>query len=1022
MFPVDELLKRELAVMEAELARFDADFPEQLPSSALGSILTSSDLKKTRLTTYAQFRRMVKYALQRLLQQETAKRAETELKRIEQSSLEWPSKASLTSLYYLFTNIADNDWMFQHDQEGNYTLAAAYGAFFSPTTPVSQQTPAPYHYAAPGSPEELASEQAKAKFVIPLLTLDKKRVHLEWYIRSLHFDSQAKIRDERLLEHLKNCHTWPRRPLSQELADCQRALELVKQQTPLIKLTGFTGEVLCQRLPPAEEIRLLESVAGELGQMLPKAPESTAPATPTAQRLPALPLMNTYRLLPSIEDSCNLSNTLQALGRLTSIPLTYSLVGDGTSDSVYVALTAPAFLLPKIEEQLQSFHPNLELEELPADELPTDFTAAADYCITNPWGLLRSVNNFTNADPLAPFCTNLQGLKKSELAILQIVFALVKEENLPRALWQHRHQLSEHDQKIKNQPPTWAVRIKILVTALDTTRAADILHDLEQHLQQFNQHPYQLVRWTPSQEENFLTVALCCRPPDPKWVSVLRDYCSRFSPLLWPTSYLKTDELAALVHLPHKSIPSTWLMRPNNRQKPIPEFLTTKSGLYLGTAEYRKQQHQIRLPFNRRTSHAYIVGASGSGKSNLLKNCIRQDIEAGRGLCVIDPHGDLVTDVLPFIPENRLADVIIFNPADRDFPVSINPFGVTTTDDDRNSTALTFQTVFMRMFGVGDEAPRMLHLLHMVTAALLEAGNKTFLDIRRFLINGDFREEVLNTVNDPTVLEFWFEEYPRDYPKAAAAPINTRLTQFSMSPITRNILGQKHQAFNIYDVMNSGKILLCPLGIIEEQERQLLGSLLVSQLQLATMRRAEIPEAERRPFIAYIDEFQNFANDVKSLEKILSEARKYGLGLVLAHQYTTQISSKLADAIMANTFTKIIFRVGSEDARYLQKALTDFTPEDLQNQNTGQAVLCAGRAQDSFTIKTEKFPDPPQAHYGEAVTEHSRRTYGRPRAEVEAELRPKRPAPAAQPEPTTAPESSQSPQAANVFDELMGDP
>jgi hypothetical protein len=241
------------------------------------------------------------------------------------------------------------------------------------------------------------------------------------------------------------------------------------------------------------------------------------------------------------------------------------------------------------------------------------------------------------------------------------------------------------------------------------------------------------------------------------------------------------------------------------QSKKAPDGLTTPQGLLLGTNEWRRQSKEVRLPHQLRSRHTYIVGASGSGKSNLLKNAIRQDIEDGRGLAVIDPQGDLVTDVLPFIPEHRLADVLIFNPSDREFPVSVNPF-IPTTDDNRNDVALTFKTTFIRMFNVGDEARRMLNLLHFCTLALLEAGNKTFLDIRRFLINPDFRRTVLESINDPTVKEFWYEEFPSTYPKASVAPISTRLAQFALSPVTRNILGQKQQAFDLYDVMNSGKI------------------------------------------------------------------------------------------------------------------------------------------------------------------------------------------------------------------------
>ncbi len=439
------------------------------------------------------------------------------------------------------------------------------------------------------------------------------------------------------------------------------------------------------------------------------------------------------------------------------------------------------------------------------------------------------------------------------------------------------------------------------------------------------------------------------------------------------SAILSTDEMVGLVHFPHKSLQHPALVRLSADRKPPPDLLT-KVGVVLGIRKQQNKTLTVRIPAEERTRHIYVIGKSGSGKSTLLCNLIRQDIEQGSGVAVIDPHGDLCEELLNFIPERRVPDAIYFNAADHTSPIALN---VMSAHDDAEIALLTDDLIvtFRRLSeGWGQ---RMEHILGFVFQTLLRVPEATLLDVRTILLNETARQKMLRKITFPPILEFWRNEFP-GFSKDALQPILSRMGKFSLSPTLYGILGQAESRLDFFDVIQNKKIFLANLsqGKIGNDTSQLLGSLLVSQLQLATMRRASLSKEARDPFYLYVDEFQNFTTS--AFDKILSEARKYRLCLTMAHQYISQLSDEVRSSILNNTGTIIMFPLGAQDATYLKSELGAFTPEDLVNLSfQDYEVLCRPPTKSSDTFKMQTLPSPqtPARTFAREVIEYTQANY-----------------------------------------------
>lgn len=461
---------------------------------------------------------------------------------------------------------------------------------------------------------------------------------------------------------------------------------------------------------------------------------------------------------------------------------------------------------------------------------------------------------------------------------------------------------------------------------------------------------------------------------------------------------LNIEELASLYHLPHVSVETPNIAWTSSKKGEPPSNIAIVDDTErmdpgitpLGTTTFRNGQRLFGIKQDDRRRHMYIIGKSGTGKSRLLESLAIRDIRQGEGVAVIDPHGELIDRIMKFIPKERIKDVVYLNPADKDFPVAFNP--LESPEGMREETAKGFISVLKRMFGFS-WGPRLEYVLNHTVMALSEVEGSTMLGIVRMLTDRAYRNKVVSQVSDPVVQMFWLKEFSSYNDKMATetvAPILNKVGQFTASPIIRNIVGQPKSSIDFSAIMNEGKILLVDLstGKIGEVNSELLGSLIITKLQLAAMQRAFMPEEERRDFHLYVDEFQNFATD--SFATILSEARKYRLSLAVANQYIAQMEEAVRDAVFGNVGTLISFRVGATDAAYLEKEFEPvFTQNDiinLDNRHMYLNMLVDGVTTVPFSAMTLDSPEVTD-DLSSVVTAVSREKYGTPREKVEEEIR-----------------------------------
>ena len=405
---------------------------------------------------------------------------------------------------------------------------------------------------------------------------------------------------------------------------------------------------------------------------------------------------------------------------------------------------------------------------------------------------------------------------------------------------------------------------------------------------------------------------------------------------------------------------------------------------------YRNSNIKFGIKTDDRRRHMYFIGKTGMGKSTVLENMIIQDIQDGKGVCVVDPHGDLVEKVINFVPRERINDVIYFNPADLDFPIGFNVLEQVDASQ-RHLVVSGLIGVFQKIWA-DSWGPRLEYVLHHAISALLEYPGSTLLGIMRMLTDKAFRKKVVEKISDPVVKAFWVDEYskyPDRFQAEAIAPIQNKVGRFLSSALIRNILGQVRSSFNMREIMDGQKILLLNLskGRVGEDNSALLGAMMITKIQLAAMSRVDTIEEERKDFYLYVDEFQNFATE--SFANILSEARKYRLNLTIAHQYIEQVPEEITAAVFGNVGTIVNFRVGAADAEFLEKEFfPTFTQEDLVNLSKFEIyikLMIDGVTSEAFSAKTL----PPiaitedVAEIKEKIINITRERYAKPREVIE---------------------------------------
>jgi hypothetical protein len=410
----------------------------------------------------------------------------------------------------------------------------------------------------------------------------------------------------------------------------------------------------------------------------------------------------------------------------------------------------------------------------------------------------------------------------------------------------------------------------------------------------------------------------------------------------------------------------------------------------LGKTGHHGHSHPFGITQADRLGHLWILGKTGTGKSTLLTRLIAADLYANRGLMVIDPHGDLVETILDLVPPSRVVDTIYINPADTAYPFALNPIDTTA--------GLSASLMASALLSVLKKAwpdfwrPRLEYVLRSSLLSLFCLKGATLLDLHRLLVDLEFRQRLVSRLKDPQLLQFWHQEfaaYTKTFRTEAVAPIINKIGQYLTTPLVRHIIGQRTSAVSFRTVMDEGRIVLANLakGRIGEDVSRLLGSLLVNQLECAALSRADRPLSERRPFFLYVDEAHLIAT--QAMVELFPEARKFHLGVTLAHQYLDQLTEELCHAMLGNVGTMVVFRVGARDAGMLaQEFAPEMSPTDLVSLPNRQAylkLLVEGTTTRPFSA-TMLPPPVPHHSQRDAIIAASRRRYCRPVAEVEQEL------------------------------------
>ena len=478
-------------------------------------------------------------------------------------------------------------------------------------------------------------------------------------------------------------------------------------------------------------------------------------------------------------------------------------------------------------------------------------------------------------------------------------------------------------------------------------------------------------------------------------------YNRRIPGIFHKKSLFAQDELASIVHFPdsrYNPIPIIrWL---KYKVLPPPVDLPTQ-GVVIGRNIYRGQSRDVKIMRDDRTRHQYIIGKSGCGKSVLLSYMARQDIANGDGVCLIDPHGDLVEDTLQTVPKERAKDIVLFDPADIERPMGLNLLEAKTTEE-MDRASLDAMEIFIKIFGDEIFGPRIQHYFRNACLTLMEDQDEgaTLIDVPRIFVDDEFMKYKLSKVKNSVVRSFWEHEYAStgDREKQEMIPyFSSKFGPFITNTTIRNIIGQAKSAFNIREIMDTQKVLLVNLskGKIGDINAQLLGLIFVNKVNMAAMGRQDIPKDQRKDFYLYVDEFQNFATD--TFASILSEARKYRLSLIMAHQYIAQLTktptghddTRVRDAVFGNVGTMLSFKVGAEDAEYLAK---EYAPELSEQDILGIANYKAyiklnihNTTSRPFSMETVWDPIS-NPKISEILKKYSRMKYGRKKVFVDQEI------------------------------------
>jgi hypothetical protein len=682
--------------------------------------------------------------------------------------------------------------------------------------------------------------------------------------------------------------------------------------------------------------------------------------------------------------------------------LTFEIVARREDIRFYVS--APRDLMDLVEKQIHGAYPGADIREIEEYNIFSEkgkvaFAALrpknADYF---PIRVYRDLPT----DPLSSISSVLAKMQDDEGVAIQILIQPTghKWQSLGHSFISHTKKNEANPEKasFSVDPKTLeAVEQKVSKPGFNTVIRVVVSSDTKEHAKMHLTNITAAFAQFSSDNNYFTKVKI------PIKQLFMKDFIYRYFPIFNPTflrqfGVLNTDELATIYHLPNKSVETAHIFWLNAKRAPAPSQIPG-SGLFLGISRYRSVDRKIFIGDDDRRRHVYIIGKTGVGKSQLLEEMVLQDIKNGKGVAIIDPHGDLIDGILERMPTERAEDVIYFDPSDSERPMGLNMLEA-KTEDQKHFVCTAIVGLMYKLYDpmkTGIIGPRFEHAIRNAMLTVMSEHGNTFVEVVRVLTDSSFVQELLPKINDPIVRRYWTDQIAQtaDFHKSEVLDyIVSKFGRFVTNKLMRNIIGQSDSAFDFRKVMDEGKILLINLakGRIGEENSNFLGLILVPRILMSAMSRQDVPEDKRRDFYLYVDEFQNFATP--DFAQILSEARKYKLNLIVANQFIGQMEEEVKNAVFGNVGTLVSFRVGVTDANYLQHEYQPtFNETDLINIDKYNAYVktivnnepvkpfSIDLTKDMSTLKAAK-----NTRIADAVIQLSRLKYGRSRELVEAEI------------------------------------
>ncbi|MCL2110221.1 type IV secretion system DNA-binding domain-containing protein [Microgenomates group bacterium] len=693
--------------------------------------------------------------------------------------------------------------------------------------------------------------------------------------------------------------------------------------------------------------------------------------------------------------------TLHSLFKSEDI-ISFEIIAQKEDIAFYIA--CPKHLRDLIEKQIHAAYPEADIDAVPEVNIFDDKGRVATAHLQLQHGDNYPIQTYTDlpVDGLNGITSALSKMGDGEAAMIQFILqpeGTRWQEKSLRQVHSARDLPSDPEEKKKTTPSDpklldsqqtkteklgWRVNLRLVVNAPTMDIAQSYLTNIISSFVQFTSQYNAFVKKVPLLKRSFM-----------------RNFIYRYAPVnkkFGRSFILNTKELATILHFPNKEVEVHHIRFLYAKNAPAPREIPT-SGLRVGKSIYRGEVRDIYMNLADRRRHMYIIGKTGTGKSEFLKDMIMQDIAQGRGVCAIDPHGEFVEDILQMLPPERAEDVIYFNPSDLDRPMGMNMMEA-DTEEQKHFVVSSVIGLMYKLYDphrTGIIGPRFEHAIRNAMLTIMARPGTTFIELVRALTDSKYVEEILPSVTDPIVRRYWTDQMAQtsDFHKSEVLDyIVSKFGRFITNKTMRNIIGQSASSFNFRQAMDEKKVILCNLskGILGEEDAKFLGLILVPKVLTAAMSRQDIPMEQREDFFLYVDEFQNYATE--DFAVILSEARKYRLNLIVANQYIGQIEEDVKNAVFGNVGTMISFRVGVTDATYLAHEFAPvFTETDLTNVEKYHVyikTIVNNEPVPAFSMSLEKDMKQVEAlmnpELAAMIKQLSRFKYGRDRAELEQEI------------------------------------